>query len=134
MPGFNLNLICEQVLFENTLSLIAENAEKLINIRDFAGAAGDETVEAKQIAAANRTEIDRTGLKKLRDELKLLFQTQLGLGGSDAEIEAKLDDYIENVVRDPSSVKGLQGEPLSPDLNLRGLKYLHRRWFAGSNF
>ena len=70
----NLKLLIEQVLFEQKLIDLAEQAElvaqELKNLRDFADLANASADEAKQISKETGEELDVSALYALRDHLK----------------------------------------------------------------
>lgn len=133
----NLNLLLEQVLFENDLVLIAEQAQvigqKLEKITDFAELANKQAETAKAVTKKTGQPINPKDLLDLRS--KLMNIVSVGQNWQKTltpeQREKKLDDYIQNAYVDPSSVVGLGGEILSPGLNLKGLRYLHRRFIKG---
>lgn len=138
MSTFNLNLICEQALFENALSLIAENAEKLVNeglenIKDYADEANTVLDQAKETSKTERKEIDYSGLINLRNDLKELLRVNLWPNLQGERLESKLDDYIQSALMDPSTVLGIRGERLPTTLPIKGLRYLHRKWLGMAN-
>jgi len=133
----NFNLLSEQVLFENELFLISEQAlaiaNKLENLSDFANTAKQEAEVAKQNTKKTGEPIDVKELSALRAKLMLLVGTSLNWGTNltPEQREKKLDDYIQNAFIDPSSVVGLNGESLPHSLNLKGLRYLSRHFING---
>jgi len=133
MSQINFNLICEQVFFQKELSVIAENAEKIVkkleSLKDFSDEANATSEEAKLASRTNSfTPIDTSALRELRNELRDLLKSKLWPNAEGEELEARMDNYIKKAFIEPGSVMGIQGERLSPDLNLRGLRYLHRDW------
>jgi hypothetical protein len=133
----NFNLLLEQVLFENELFLISEQAEaianKLENLSDFADTANKEAETAKQATSQTGNPIDVKQLAELRNKLMELVSTgqRWNVNLTPEEKEKKLDDYIQNAYIDASTVVGLNGERLPHGLNLKGLRYLHRRFIKG---
>lgn len=134
----NFKFLCEQVFFENELSFIAEQAElvakSLNNLKDYADEAIEKSIEAKVASKQTRDPIDVTQLIILRKQLKELLKPKWGNNLNDREIEKKLDNYIETAYIDPTTVKGIDGENLSHSLDLKGLKYLHRKWLGVKSF
>lgn len=134
----NFKFLCEQVFFENELSFIAEQAElvakSLNNLKDYADEAIEKSIEAKVASKQTRDPIDVTQLIILRKQLKQLLKPKWDNNLNDREIEKKLDNYIEAAYIDPSTVKGIDGENLSYNLDLKGLKYLHRKWLGVKSF
>lgn len=134
----NFKFLCEQVFFENELSFIAEQAElvakSLNNLKDYADEAIEKSIEAKVASKQTRDPIDVTQLIILRKQLKQLLKPKWDNNLNDREIEKKLDNYIEAAYIDPTTVKGIDGENLSYSLDLKGLKYLHRKWLGVKSF
>jgi len=128
------NYLIEQALFRTELVLLSEQAEvigrKLESLLDFAKETNEEADKAKKQSRETNDSIDVSKLKNLREELmKLVCKSQRWSNDLNQEDkEKKLDDYIEKAYMDPTLIKGLRGETLPRNLNLKGLRYLHRRF------
>ena len=121
----NLKLLIEQVLHEQKLISIAEQAEiiaeELNNLRDFADTANVNADDAKRVSRETGEELDISALHDLRDELKNFLFTSLGRRFDDKQ----LDDYIDMILFNPNKVIGPRGERLfNAGENMRGLRYL----------
>jgi hypothetical protein len=128
------NYLIEQALFRTELVLLSEQAEvigrKLESLLDFAKETNVEVDKAKKQSRETNDSIDVSELNSLRGELmKLVSKSQRWSNDLNQEDkEKKLDDYIEKAYFDPTLIKGFKGETLPRNLNLRGLRYLHRRF------
>lgn len=128
----NLKLLIEQVLFEQKLIDLAEQAElvaqELKNLRDFADLANASADEAKQISKETGEELDVSALYALRDHLKSFLFTALGKRFDDKQ----LDDYIDVILFNPDKAVGPRGERLfNSSENMRGLRYLKTQFIGG---
>ena len=98
----NFNLLLEQVLFENELVLIAEQAQavadKLENLSDFADTANQQAADAKQITSKTGEPLDVKELLTLRAKLMSLVSIAQKWPNNltPQQKEKKLDDYILN--------------------------------------
>jgi hypothetical protein len=127
-----LKFLIEQVLLEQELCYIAEQAEliaeDLNNLKDFANEADSEAVEAKNIQRQTREVIDVSQLQALRLQLMEFLQNTLRQRFDDKS----LDQYIDLILFNPNKVVGPRGERLfDPNENMRGLRYLKTDFIGG---
>jgi hypothetical protein len=128
----NLKFLIEQVLLEQELHYIAEQAEliaeDLNNLKDFANEADSEAAEAKNIQRQTREVIDVSQLQALRLQLMEFLQNALRQRFDDKS----LDQYIDLILFNPNKVVGPRGERLfDPNENMRGLRYLKTDFIGG---
>lgn len=134
----NFKLLSESVLYENELVLIAEQAEQIVKklntLTDFALEADKEADIAKKTTKESGKLIDTKELFALRNKLMQVVSNSRNWPKnlSQEEKEKKLDQYIMNGYIDPTNIVGLNGERLSPNLNLKGLRYLHRKFIGNT--
>jgi hypothetical protein len=128
----DLKFLIEQVLLEQELRYIAEQAElvaeDLDNLKDFANEADKEATEAKNIQKQTREVIDVSQLQALRLQLMEFLQNALRQRFDDKS----LDQYIDLILFNPNKVVGPRGERLfDPNENMRGLRYLKTDFIGG---
>jgi hypothetical protein len=128
----DLKFLIEQVLLEQELHYIAEQAEliaeDLNNLKDFANEADSEAAEAKNIQRQTREVIDVSQLQALRLQLMEFLQNALRQRFDDKS----LDQYIDLILFNPNKVVGPRGERLfDPNENMRGLRYLKTDFIGG---
>ena len=128
----DLKFLIEQVLLEQELRYIAEQAElvaeDLDNLKDFANEADSEAAEAKNLQRQTREVIDVSQLQALRLQLMEFLQNTLRQRFDDKS----LDQYIDLILFNPNKVIGPRGERLfDPNENMRGLRYLKTDFIGG---